>query len=155
MPTITINVAQNEVYDEVAKATDYTGTKLLDTDSGARDRIRAVDENLKDLTRFWDESVSTVNERFKQLLVSGTSASTSGGNSTYNMEVEISKSFDTALTKSVESNIKSFFIMSIIGQWFKFANKNEANDYLLQAEELLTAAERLIYSRKRPSLPTD
>ena len=150
MATISVTINRDEVYEEVAKATDYTGSKLLDTDQGARDRIRAVDENLNDLTRFWDESVSAMNERFKQILVSGTTIST-----TYTMVAEVSMSFDKALTSSIELTLKSFFIMSIIGQWFKFANKGEAKDYFLQAEDLLTAAERLIYSRKRPKLPTD
>lgn len=72
METITIQVFKDDVYEEVAKATDYTGAKLIDGDEKARDRILATDNELSDLGRFWEESVLATNERLKEMLVSGT-----------------------------------------------------------------------------------
>lgn len=154
METITIRINQAEVYGEVAKATDYTGSKLIDGDSEARNRILAADEDLAELGRFWDESVLAVNENFKEMLVSGQTKDT-GTTRRYEAVIEVSRSFDKALTASVESTLRSFFIASIIGQWFKFANKGEANDYFTQAAELLATAERLLYSRRKPMRPQD
>ena len=57
METITVQIFKDDVYEEVAKATDYTGAKLIDGDDGARDRILATDSDLSDLGRFWEESV--------------------------------------------------------------------------------------------------
>ncbi len=57
METITIQIFQDDVYEEVAKATDYTGSKMTGGDEGARDRILAADADLAELGRFWDESV--------------------------------------------------------------------------------------------------
>lgn len=71
METITIQIFQDDVYEEVAKATDYTGSKLIDGDEGARDRILAADDDLAELSRFWEESVSATNENLKGMLVSG------------------------------------------------------------------------------------
>ena len=71
METITVHVFQDEVYDEVAKATDYPGATLIDAEEKARERILATDNDLSDLSRFWEESVLAVNERFKEMLVSG------------------------------------------------------------------------------------
>ena len=71
METITIQIIQEDVYEEVAKATDYTGSKLIDGDDGARDRILAADEDLAELGRFWEESVLATNENLKEMLVSG------------------------------------------------------------------------------------
>ena len=51
METITIQVFKDDVYEEVAKATDYTGAKLIDGDEKARDRILATDNELSDLGR--------------------------------------------------------------------------------------------------------
>lgn len=150
METITLQVLKQEVYDEVAKATDYTGSKLPQSDDDARDRILIADDDLVNLGRFWDESVLATNENFKTLLVSSHNSDRA-----YQVSLEVSKSFDKQLTGSVESTLRSFFIASIIGQWFKFANKNEAADYFSQAAELLETADRLLYSRKKPTIPND
>lgn len=177
METITIQVFRDDVYEEVAKATDYTGSKLIDGDESARNRILAGDDDLAELSRFWEESVLAVNENFKELLISGSTKSINSSTlipieteistaalrpdlpvalrTGYEAVIEVSKSFDKALTKSVTSTLRSFFIASIIGQWFKFANKGEAADYFAQAAELLESAERLLYSRKKPTRPTD
>lgn len=185
METITIQIFQDDVYEEVAKATDYTGSKLIDGDDGARDRILAADDDLAELGRFWDESVLAVNENFKEMLVSGKTktitlrelnpitpvypnqagdmamqalASTTTqpiGKTGYEAVIEVSKSFDKTLTASVQSTVRSFFIASIIGQWFKFANKGEAKDYFTQGAEMMETAERLLYSRRKPTRPTD
>ena len=157
METITIHIFQDDVYNEVAKATDYTGTKLIGADATARDRILIADADLATLGRFWDESVLAVNENLKSMLVYG--ATRTGDNKQpaphYEAEIEVSKSFDKTLTDTVESTVRSFFIASIIAQWFKFANKDEAKDYFAQAGEMMGSAERLLYSRRKPILPSD
>lgn len=181
METITIRIFQDDVYEEVAKATDYTGSKLIDGDDGARDRILAGGDDLAELGRFWEESVLATNENFKEMLVSGGTrlitakqgrvygsdvfaaepeseagvAISPTGKIGYEAVIEVSKSFDKCLKASVESTLRSFFIASIIGQWFKFANKGEANDYFTQGAEMMETAERLLYSRKKPTRPTD
>lgn len=154
METITIQIFQNDVYEEVAKATDYTGSKLIDGDDGARDRILAADDDLANLSRFWEESVLATNENLKEMLVSGRTKEITGKTG-YEAVIEVSKSFDKVLTASVQSTLRSFFIASIIGQWFKFANKGEAKDYFAQAADMMEAAERLLYSRRKPTRPTD
>ena len=196
METINITIFQDDVYDEVAKATDYTGSKLIDGDEGARDRILASDDDLAGLGRFWEETISACNESLKEMLVSGktklvdaykidditfqpiyrpsvdvTPIAHDGNTATsalppaaaypvvrktpYDAVIEVSKSFDKTLTGSVQSTLRSYFISSIIGQWFKFANKGEAKDYFMQAAELMEATERLLYSRRKPTRPTD
>lgn len=185
MEKISIKVLKSDVYEEVAKATDYTGSKLIDGDENARDRILAADDDLTDLGRFWEESVLAVNEKFKEMLISGSTQnilfavtpvssvdlatdealeervtsverpSLPSGKPAYVAEIEVSKSFDKTLTDSVQSTLRSFFIASIIGQWFKFANKGEAADYFTQAADMIETAERLLYSRRKPTKPKD
>lgn len=157
METITIQIIQEDVYDEVAKATDYTGSKLIDGDENARDRILAADDDLAELGRFWEESALATNENLKEMLVSGKTriVGAADGKTGYEAVIEVSKSFDKELTASVESTLRSFFIASIIGQWFKFANKGEAKDYFTQAADMMETAERLLYSRRKPTRPTD
>lgn len=150
METIAVQVNKKGVYEEVAKATDYTGSKLLDGDEHARDRILATDEDLAEIGRFWDEAMLVVNERLKAMLVSGVSVGDS-----YKATLEVSKAFDKELTGSVESSLQNFFITSIIGQWFRYTNKAEAEGYLKQSVDFLDAVERLLYSRKRPKVPRE
>ena len=154
METITIQIFQDDVYEEVAKATDYTGSKLIDGDEGARDRILAADDDLAELSRFWEESVLATNENLKEMLVSGQTKEILGKIG-YEAVIEVSRSFDKVLTASVQSTLRSFFIASIIGQWFKFVNKGESMDYFTQAVDMMETAERLLYSRKKPTRPTD
>ena len=101
--------------------------------------------------RFWEESVTAVNEDLKEMLVSGIT----DADKNYKAELQVSKSWDKTLQESVQSSLRSFFIDSIIGQWFKFANKGEAKDYFATAGEAMLNVERLLYARKRPTLPTD
>ena len=170
METITVSIAQSEVYDEVAKATDYTGSKMIGSDEGARDRILAGDQDLSELSRFWEEAIMAVNENLKEMFISGMTtqkikpgevkpgegdivATPVETTPTYAMVLEVSTSFDKTLTASVESMLRSFFIATIIGYWFKFANKEESSGYFAQAAEFMAAAERLLYSRRKPSVP--
>lgn len=177
METIEITIYRDDVYEEVAKATDYTGAKLIDGDANARDRILATDSDLSDLGRFWEEAVLATNERLKEMLVSGVTKQVTQFveavpketeaqafptdpipiiiRTAYVAKLEVSKSFDKELTQSVQSTLRNFFIFSIIGQWYKLANKGEAADNFTQAGEMMTAAERLLYSRKKPTRPKD
>ena len=153
METIQVNVNSKDVYEEVAKATDYTGSKLIDGDENARERILAVDDDLKELGRFWDESVSAAEEWLKEMLVTSHTTKVDGA-MYYVLVLEVSVAWDADLLGSVESTLRSYFISSIIGQWFKFANKGEAADYLTNAADMLQSVERLLYTRRRPTLPT-
>ena len=177
METIEITIYKGDVYEEVAKATDYTGAKLIDGDANARDRILATDSDLSDLSRFWEEAVLATNERLKEMLVSGATKQVTQfieavpketqaqalppepiqatKRTAYVAKLEVSKSFDKELTQSVQSTLRNFFIFSIIGQWYKLANKGEAADNFTQAGEMMTAAERLLYSRKKPTRPKE
>ncbi len=154
MATIKIEILQSDIYEEVEKATDYTGSKMIAQDEGARDRILAGSEDLSTLTRFWDESVAAANEKFKEMLISG-GTTTTGGQTKYALSLEVSKAFDVTLIDSVKSALRSFFVHSIVGQWFKFSNKQEASDCFTEAAEMLQGADRILYSRKRPTKPND
>lgn len=149
MNTIDIHINRADVLDEVAKASEYVGAKSLPTEQepDPHERIMATDQNLDDLARLWTESVGAAEECFKDLLKESTSNDTG-----HTFKVEVSSGFDPVLTEGVKKALQSYFVASIIGGWFKFANKAEASDYFAQAAEFLSGAERLLYSRRRPTL---
>ena len=150
MQIITINISREKVYSEVAKATDYTGTKLegRTDDEDVRERILMTDEDLRSMSVAWDDCVSSVNEELKEML--SAYASNEEG---YTATLEVSAAFDTVLCGSVESCIRGFFISWMTGQWFVYSNKGESEGRMAQAVEYMGAAVRMLYSRRRPKRP--
>lgn len=71
----------------------------------------------------------------------------------YSVTLQVSVAFDKELTPSVEASLRSFFIVSITGKWYVFANKVEAKEYFTEAGELIEDVRRKLYSRKRPVSP--
>lgn len=173
MKEVSIRVYQDDVFNEVAKTTDYVGSKLIDGDEGARDRIFMADDNLEDLGRFWDESASMAEEALRELVLSGESkdfgmtlplseSDAAMKNSPpfqkrkgYEMMLEVSDWAKTSFVEEAESALRSFFIASIIWRWFRFVNKNDAKDYLAEADSILLRIRKLLYSRQRPEDPTN
>lgn len=144
MATITLNINREDVYREVDKTTDYTGSKLIDGDDKARDRIMASEADMKNLSRFWEEACATTNERLKEMVESSSLPSAQD----YSVTLKVSVAYDTVLTPSVEATLRTFFITFITGKWYVFANKGETKDYMAQASELMEDIRRKLYSRK-------
>lgn len=149
MEIITLTVDREDVYTEVDKTTDYTGSKLIDKDSTARDRVVATQTDLKELSRFWDEACVTVNERLKEMFVSGSLP----GEQDYCVTLQVSVAYDKGLTPSVEATLRSFFITLITGKWYVFANKGEAASYFTEAASLMEDIRRKLYFRKMIKSP--
>ena len=150
MKIIAIEIDKTEVLDEVAKVTDYTGSKLLETDAKARDRILATDEDLESLDRFWDEAVVGCEERFRRLY----SSAEMTDKGVYKLNLNVSHRIKSELVKSVTDAIRSHFIAYIVAQWFNYVNKGGVAEYMTLADDGLDTAERLLYTRERPTRPT-
>lgn len=178
MRTITIRVYKDEVLNEVAKCADYTGAKMLTAeDSNARERIMATDADLEDMERYWEECVSQANEGLKEMLLNGTSGElpvfdsaeteekikpseefiyaevTKRYSPGYECKLVVANNYNDALTESVATSLKSFFVNSMVGSWFKYSNKAESPDYFTQAATQLDGAVRMLMNRKRPRRP--
>lgn len=148
MASITLNVNKADVWSEVAKTSGYTGDKMTDTDKNAYERILITDEDQKSLQRFWEEAVAVANDQLKEMLEMA-----SPMNSDYNVTLNVSHSYDTVLNASVQAALTSYFISAIVGRWYKFSNKSEADSYLSEAANMMDDVLRKLYSRKRPRRP--
>lgn len=152
MVNITLSVNKAYVYDEVAKTTAYAGVKMQG-DESAYERIFTTDEDRMMLERFWAEACSATTEQLKQFIVEVSSHPESHGielGNNYEVELELSSSFDTTLTDSISSSLFSFFVSYIISKWYKFTNKGEADGYTLEATGMMDDVMRKIYYRKKP-----
>ena len=74
-------------------------------------------------------------------------------NSDYKVALHVSRSYDTVLNASVQAALTSYFISAIVGRWYKFSNKGEADSYLSEAANMMDDVLRKLYSRKRPRRP--
>lgn len=142
-----LSVKKEDVYDEVAKTTSYTGAKM--DDDAAYDRIFTTEEDKAMLERFWNESKNAIAGNLKKFLVSETET-----DATYTLTLELSASFDESLLKSMERSLFSFFVMNITAKWYTFTNKEEATDYAAGAATNVEDIMRKAFFKKKPRRPT-
>lgn len=142
-----LSVKKEDVYDEVAKTTSYTGAKM--DDDAAYDRIFTTEEDKAMLERFWNESKNAIAGNLKKFLVSETET-----DATYTLTLELSASFDESLLKSMERSLFSFFVMNITAKWYTFTNKEETIDYAAGAATNVEDIMRKVFFKKKPRRPT-
>lgn len=150
MTEIELQVSRKAVYEEVAKTTSYTGSKMLDDDT-AYDRIFTTDEDQEMLERFWNECRAEIAQRLVGL-VSEEKMSDDGD--TYTLCLDLSGSFDTALQPSMQLSLFGYFVQSLAAKWYGFTNKGETDKNSLQATALLEDVREKAYYKKKPTRPT-
>lgn len=145
---ITLTVNQKSVLEEVAQTTSYTGAKM-DDDANAYERISTVDEDQSELQRFWDESRAEVAQTFIRML-----ASEGMADGEYNLKLNVSASFDTALLPSMQLGLFSYFVQSIAAKWYVFTNKKEAGEAANVGKGILDEVREKAFYKKKPTRPT-
>lgn len=143
-------VSKADVYNEVAKTTSYTGIKMSGDDYA---RIFTTDEDRLMLERFFNEAANGLTDVLKPFLVSVSDTTPLRNinlNRNYVVNLELSSSYDSHLNKSVESSMFSYFTNFIVGNWYKFSNKGEADGYLATAASMILDIKSKIYYRKKP-----
>jgi hypothetical protein len=143
----TLSVNKENVYNEVAKTTSYTGAKM--DDEAAYDRIFTTEEDKTMLERFGDESKNTICNSMKKFLVNEKES-----NDTYTLTLNLSASFDESLLESMERSLFSFFVMNITAKWYTLANKQAATDYAAGAATNVEDIMRKAFFKKKPKRPT-
>lgn len=153
MKNVTLTVNKAYVYDEVAKTTAYAGAKMMVEDTTAYERIFTTDEDRLLLERFWNETCNVATNRLKPFITSIDSQPVSHGidlSRDYNAKLELSSSYDEALTEAINTSLFNFFVAMIVSKWFIVANKNEAESYATGAAGIMEDIMRKIYYKKKP-----
>lgn len=144
---ITLSVSKSAVLEEVAQTTGYTGAKM-DDDANAYERISTVDEDQPELQRFWDESRAEIAQAFIRMLVSEGMAG-----DTYNLILNVSLSFDTALLPGMQLGLFSYFVQNITSKWYVFTNKKEAGEFSAVGKGILDEVKEKAFFKKKPVRP--
>lgn len=144
---IRLKVNKDAVYEEVMKTTEYTGAKM--DDEHAYEVVSTTEEDEVMLERFWEECKIMVCNSMKKVLQSETES-----NGEYNITLNLSTSFDTSLTESMQRSLFSFFVMNITAKWYTFTNKSEATGYATEAATYIEDIMRKAFFKKKPTRPT-
>lgn len=149
MTEITINISKEEVYEEVAQTTSYTGAKMEGGDDKTYDRIFTTDSDRSQLERFWDESCVAVCETLKEFIQEERNAKEG-----FTIFLGLSSAFEPSLEAAIKKEMFSFFVTNIVCKWYVFTNKKEAADFSASAASMLEGVKRKAYHRRKPTRPT-
>ncbi len=176
---ITLSINKENVMQEVAITTAYTGGKM-DGDEKALHRISTVDEDESHLERFWEECRADLCQELIGLvtfegMVKDSPIIINPVNPImptdtaqpqaafipvlptsyhYELRLDVSKSFDNALLPSMKLSLFSYFVQGIAAKWYVYTNKGEAGDYADKASTLLDDIHRKAVYKKKPTRPT-
>lgn len=159
MIDITLKAVKADVLNEVARTTAYEGKK--DGGEGAYERIFTTEEDRSMLQRFWDEAASAITESMKRFVTtvsdSYTETVTEDGKTSsvvvpaYVANLEVSSSYDTALTPSVEKSLFSYFVNAIVSKWNNFVKAEGVARYESEANENMTDIMSKLFYKKKPT----
>ena len=145
MKTLLLTASREDVYSEVEKTTEYTGAKMMHADEGAHERISVTEADRELLRRFFDEAAGVVTDECKRF-VEEVRLDESG----YEARLSMSDSFDDALSESIASSLRSFFVAAVIAKWCKVAENEAAANYTADATAAMLDVRRKIFYRKKP-----
>ncbi len=153
MKKITLKVNKAYVYEEVAETTSYIGAKTKG-DEQAYDRIFTTDDDRMMLERFWVEACDATTELLKPFIFHVSEQKVSHGlelEKDYEITLELSNAFEHKLTGSIETSLFNFFVSFIVGRWYKFADKAEAETYLADAKTFMNDIRSKTWFRTKPT----
>ncbi len=159
MIDITLKAVKADVLNEVAKTTAYEGKKA--SEEGSYERIFTTEEDRSMLQRFWDEAASAITESMKRFVTSVsdnyTESVTEDGKTTtvkvpaYVANLEVSGSYDTALTPSVEKSLFSYFVNAIVSKWNNFVKADGVARYEQEANSNMEDIMSKLFYKKKPT----
>ena len=129
-------------------ASDYIGSKMMDRDPGARERIFMTDADAEELGRLWDDARAAASEMLKEVLVSVVDVT--GDAPGVCFRLRIAGRYNTALTPGLTAALRSYLVDRMLADWCKWADKEEAEMYYKAAAEKMGAVLRMVYHRERP-----
>lgn len=155
MQEVTITIDKAKVMHEVAKATAYTGMKMMyGNDPLAYNRISTTDEDREMLERYWVEACSLATDTLKPWLSDVSEQPIHHCvdiETDYVAELSMSDRYDDSLTDSVQAALTSFFVAAILSKWYRLTNKDEVEAYGNEASALLQSVEDKLYYKKAPT----
>lgn len=145
MTDVNISILKATVLDEVGRLTNYAGSKM-DGDEGAYERVSTTGSDKDMLGQFWQSGCDGVTEALKRFIKTPSTAT-----DRYAVTLELSGSYDTSLTASLQANLQSYLTLYIVSRWYKLTNKGDAESYATEAAVQLDEAMSKVFYKKKPT----
>jgi hypothetical protein len=155
--TVTIQISKARVLDEVAKTTEYIGSKAVNKeDPDAYERIAVTDANREQLDRYWMESCSEVTKMLDHWVTSVRSQMLSHHpeiSSAYDYKVVLGlpTNWNSAYESVLKELVMSYMVNMIVAKWLLLTNKNDAQEHATLASGAQRQIMQVLLIRKRPA----
>ena len=154
---ITIHINKAQAFDEVAKTTAYVGAHL-DLKVMAYERVAVTDGDREMLERYWREACASVTTLLRPFLTSVSPqprphATDISADADYVATLAMSDRYDTQQTDSLNADLFSFAVNSIVSKWFMIANKEESAGYMAAAQGAMENAKIKLHHKTAPTPP--
>lgn len=145
---IVLTVNKQDVLQEVAKTTSYIGAKKEGDDGTAYDRIYTTDEDAEMLERFWREAQGMLGTSLRCFVCMQHEK-----DGKYSIMLSTPCNWNMALRTTIEQDLFSWFVQSIIAKWMMMTNKTEVEAYATLAAGTLANIDKALLKRVRPMRP--
>lgn len=144
---VVLTFNKKEILKSVSLLTGYAGAHLSE-DGSKFDSVSTSDNDSALLLRFYEETKNAFLLSFKRVLQN---ENEKDGITIVNCE--LSASYDANLTPSVQADLNSYFIQSIVSKWYSYTNKEGVEASSIEAASYLESARRKVFSKRRPTRP--
>lgn len=145
---MTITISKEKIYEEVARATLYTGAKHPEGDPAMLSRVAVIDADRPLLSRFCDEALTSARLTLRQVLDSASS-----DDDTITLVFRLSPASDDTLTAGLADSLTDYLETAVIARWLAFSDKAGAAICADEARILLDECLRKALYKRRPSRP--
>lgn len=144
MKQIQISITKQEVFEDVALHSAYTGEKE-NADPNFFRKVATVKADNPLLLRFWSDMASRISERL-QAFVSMFNCS----DDLFSLTLMLSGAYDDTLTPGVKTDLKSALVAGVAARWYAFAYPEKTAELENREEKLLDSVISKLCHRKPP-----
>lgn len=138
-----LEVEKSEVYEVARMEVEYLGAKM--DGAVSYDDIMLTEANNEILDEFWKEASSGATEKLKQFVVSVMPSTDK-----YEVDVQTGRRYNEALTDSVQTSIKLYFVCMVVCKWLTHCKHESSTVYANSAVAAMDDVMRKLYNRKAP-----
>lgn len=147
MKQINIYITKDEILQDVALKTAYTGVKSPE-ETNLYDRVAFMRHDAPLLNGFWNQSACYIADCLKNYMEEFACSDTA-----FSLYLNLSGSYDDAMTPALQTDIFSALSAGVIARWFKITCPDRAGEYIEESEAAVARALSRLCHRMKPCRP--
>lgn len=152
MIQLKLSLAASSLYEEVERTTAYLGAKQAPPDNPGNhfDRLTALPDDRPMLRGYATEALSTLAEKLKGIVTAIDPDSDNEEGAIISLTLNLSASYDSCLTPSVEACFRSYMGAFVTSRWLRLVMPEKEEVWKEEAQRLLTEITATLYHRNPP-----